>query len=144
MYNENGSADVVPLRRRRSPSPSNLSKKARLSPTIPSLSRQNTSNGHTLQSVAMTSPLKPLSLSILGVEPLDEFMREIADWIHGLIMSRPQDLGGQIEVEAKLGVLKYKHEDARVNFPVLVETSELQCEPTLGYITKTHLPSSGG
>ncbi|KAI5122797.1 hypothetical protein M0805_000140 [Coniferiporia weirii] len=70
----------------------------------------------------MGSQLRPLSLSILGVEPIDEFIREIADWIHGLIQSRPPDMIGQIEVEAKLGLLKYRENNVRVAFPVLVET----------------------
>ena len=68
--------------------------------------------------------IPPLSLSILGVEPLDEFIKEIADWIHELIMTRP-NLDGTIEVEAKLGLLKNKQDDKRVNFPVRAETSEL-------------------
>lgn len=68
-------------------------------------------------------PLRPLSLSILGVEPTDEFILEIADWIHSLIMSRPAGLDGQIEVEAKLGVLKYKDANARLKHPIRVETS---------------------
>ena len=68
-------------------------------------------------------PLRPLSLSILGVEPTDEFILEIADWIHSLIKARPAGLDGQIEVEAKLGVLKYKGRDERLQFPVMTETS---------------------
>ena len=68
--------------------------------------------------------LKPLSLSILGVEPLDEFIREIADFIYSRIATRPPDLDGQIEVEAKLGLLKFRDADVRVGFPVLSETSE--------------------
>ena len=68
-------------------------------------------------------PLRPLSLSILGVEPTDEFILEIADWIHSLIKARPAGLDGQIEVEAKLGVLKYKDANTRLKHPVRVETS---------------------
>lgn len=67
--------------------------------------------------------LKPLSLSILGVEPIDEFITEVADWIYGLIVNRPS-ISGQIEVEAKLGVLKYKDGNRRLNHPVRVETSK--------------------
>ncbi|KAH8114529.1 mRNA capping enzyme [Phellopilus nigrolimitatus] len=70
----------------------------------------------------MGSHLKPLSLSILGVEPLDEFIKEIADWIHGLIMTRPPDVGGQIEVEAKLGLLIQRGDSVRFGLPVRVET----------------------
>ncbi|EIN12927.1 mRNA capping enzyme [Punctularia strigosozonata HHB-11173 SS5] len=81
-------------------------KRARLSPS-------SNSNGH---------PLPPLSLSILGVEPLDEFIHEIADFVHHMIMTRPEHLGGSVEVEAKIGVLKDKQSGMRLQFPVLVET----------------------
>lgn len=66
--------------------------------------------------------MPPLSLSILGVEPLDEFIREIADFVHHMIMTR-QELEGQVEVEAKIGVLKDKASGQRIQLPVLVETS---------------------
>ena len=65
----------------------------------------------------------PLSLSILGVEPIDEFIREIADFVHEKIMRVP-NAQGKIEVEAKLGMLKFKEADMRLNHPVRVETSE--------------------
>ena len=68
-------------------------------------------------------PLRPLSLYIIGVEPTDEFILEIADWIHSLIKARPAGLDGQIDVEAKLGVLKYKDANTRLKHPVRVETS---------------------
>jgi polynucleotide 5'-triphosphatase len=82
-------------------------KRARLSP--------GPTNGHALP---------PLSLSILGVEPLDEFIREVADFVHHTIMTRPEHLGGTVEVEAKIGVLKDKQSGMRLQLPVLVETSE--------------------
>ena len=66
--------------------------------------------------------MPPLSLSILGVEPLDEFILEIADFVHHMIMTR-QELEGQVEVEAKIGVLKDKATGQRIQLPVLVETS---------------------
>ncbi|EJC98104.1 mRNA capping enzyme [Fomitiporia mediterranea MF3/22] len=68
----------------------------------------------------MGTNLKPLSLSILGVEPLDEFIREIADFIYECIRTRP-DVDGQVEVEAKLGLLKYRDDNVRVAFPVRSE-----------------------
>lgn len=71
----------------------------------------------------MSAPMKPLSLSILGVEPLDEFIREIADWIHELIMNRNPNMKGHLEVEAKLGLLKSRETDSRIYQPVRVETS---------------------
>jgi hypothetical protein len=67
--------------------------------------------------------LPPLSLSILGVEPLDEFIREVADFIHHLITTQPPDLQGDIEVEAKIGVLRDRGTGNRLQLPVLVETS---------------------
>ena len=72
---------------------------------------------------ATSSLLPPLSLSILGVEPLDEFMREVADFIHHLITTRPPGLQGEIEVEAKIGVIKDRGTGNRLQLPVLVETS---------------------
>jgi polynucleotide 5'-triphosphatase len=69
-----------------------------------------------------SSGLPPLSLSILGVEPLDEFIREVADFVHHSITTRPADLMGEIEVEAKIGVLRDRGGN-RLQLPVLVETS---------------------
>ncbi|KAJ7175742.1 CYTH-like domain-containing protein [Mycena filopes] len=66
--------------------------------------------------------LPPLSLSILGVEPLDEFIKEIADFVHYTILNRPPDLQGKVEVEAKVGVLRDPNTNGRLELPVLVET----------------------
>ena len=66
--------------------------------------------------------LPPLSLSILGVEPLDEFIREVADFVHHMIITRNERVGN-VEVEAKIGVLRDKASGQRLQFPVLVETS---------------------
>lgn len=75
-----------------------------------------------------TSPLSnmpPLSLSILGVEPVDEFIREVADFIYHMIGMRPRDLpGAMVEVEAKIGILRDRLSGNRLNLPVLTETSE--------------------
>ena len=65
-----------------------------------------------------------LAPSILGVEPLDEFIREIADFVHYTISTRPPDAGGSVEVEAKIGVLKERGSGQRVQLPVLVESSK--------------------
>lgn len=78
-------------------------------------------NGHS------SDVMPPLSLSILGVEPLDEFTMEIADFIHHHIANRPPGLTGHVEVEAKLGVLKGKGTDQRLALPVLTETGALCC-----------------
>lgn len=70
------------------------------------------------------SSLPPLSLSILGVEPLDEFIREIADFVHHKITTRPNmHPQAKVEVEAKLGVLRDRSTGQRLMLPVLVETS---------------------
>jgi len=70
-----------------------------------------------------SSVLPPLSLSILGVEPLDEFIRDVADFIYHSIITQPPDLKGEIEVEAKIGVLRDRGTGNRLQLPVLVETS---------------------
>jgi len=77
------------------------------------------------QNTMSISNLPPLSLSILGVEPLDEFIREVADFIHHMIMNRPNFSGvdAKVEVEAKIGVLKDNMSGRRLILPVLVETS---------------------
>lgn len=70
------------------------------------------------------SNLPPLSVSILGVEPFDEFIREIADFVHHKIMTRPNiHPQAKVEVEAKLGVLRDRTSGQRLMLPVLVETS---------------------
>ena len=91
-------------------------KRARHSPHSPPSDRART-NGRTVSSV-----LPPLSLSILGVEPLDEFIREVADFVYRSILTRPADLQGELEVEAKIGVLRDRGGN-RLDLPVLVETS---------------------
>ncbi|KAH8085402.1 mRNA capping enzyme [Cristinia sonorae] len=104
-------------------------KRPRRSPSPTSHFRTHTTNGnghppeHMPSSSSSSSepPLRPLSLSILGVEPLDEFIREIADFVHHMIYTRP-DVRGTVEVEAKLGVLRDRHTGERVQYPVLVET----------------------
>uniref|UniRef100_A0A0W0F254 mRNA-capping enzyme subunit beta n=1 Tax=Moniliophthora roreri TaxID=221103 RepID=A0A0W0F254_MONRR len=69
--------------------------------------------------------LPPLSLSILGVEPLDEFTKEIADFIHHMITVKAADApsGASVEVEARIGLLKERERGGqRLNLPLLVET----------------------
>ncbi|KAG1872369.1 CYTH-like domain-containing protein [Suillus subalutaceus] len=70
----------------------------------------------------MNTNLPPLSLSILGVEPLDEFIREIADFVHHMIVTRPIHPDAKVEVEAKLGILRDRTSGQRLVLPVLVET----------------------
>jgi len=67
--------------------------------------------------------MPPLSLSILGVEPVDEFIREVADFIYHMIGMRPRDLpGAMVEVEAKIGILRDRLSGNRLSLPVLTET----------------------
>ena len=54
---------------------------------------------------------------------MDEFIREIADFIHHMVQHRPEG-PGHVEVEAKIGQLKQKMSGQRLQLPVLVETSE--------------------
>lgn len=89
------------------------------------------------RNAASSSDLPPLSLSILGVEPLDEFIREVADFVHHLIKTRPAELQGEIEVEAKIGVLRDKATGNRLQLPVLVETSMVT---VAWHVQETHHP----
>jgi polynucleotide 5'-triphosphatase len=91
-------------------------------------SNANTPTAASGQSTTGTSAqLPPLSLSILGVEPLDEFIKEVADFVHFMISTRPEpSLNAQVEVEAKIGVLRDRLSGQRLMLPVLVETSESQ------------------
>ncbi|KXN82860.1 mRNA-capping enzyme subunit beta [Leucoagaricus sp. SymC.cos] len=87
----------------------------------------STSSGHPQHSHSpnadTSGTLPPLSLSILGVEPLDEFIKEIADFVHHMIMVvSPGYPPGKIEVEAKVGILKERTSERRLEMPVLVES----------------------
>jgi polynucleotide 5'-triphosphatase len=84
----------------------------------------------TSSALSPLSNMPPLSLSILGVEPVDEFIREVADFIHHMIGMRPRDLpGAMVEVEAKIGILRDRLSGNRLNLPVLTETSEFTIHP---------------
>ncbi|EJD49682.1 mRNA triphosphatase CET1, partial [Auricularia subglabra TFB-10046 SS5] len=61
-----------------------------------------------------SSSLEP---SILNAEPFDEIIRFIADWIH-----RKATGEANIEIEAKVGVLREKGSKARIFLPVVTET----------------------
>jgi polynucleotide 5'-triphosphatase len=93
-------------------SPSPL-KRPRLSP----VDQHGENNG-----ITPSPSLPPLSLSILGVEPLDEFILDVADFVHHMINTRPEG-GGQVEVEAKIGVLRHRINGQRITLPVRTETS---------------------
>jgi polynucleotide 5'-triphosphatase len=88
-----------------------------------------------LRQVMSAQNLPPLSLSILGVEPLDEFIQEVADFIHYQIKNRPHDVQGSIEVEAKIGLLREKGAGGgRIWLPVLTETSMCVTSTSLDYL----------
>lgn len=61
----------------------------------------------------------PLEPSFVNYEPLDEFIREVADWIHC-------HANGQhnVEVEAKFGTQINDETGARLRLPILVESSK--------------------
>lgn len=101
-------------------------KRQRYSPSAP--------NGHSTQKPPFEKPqntlpashpralvpqgAKPaLEHSIINVEPVDELIREVADFIHRLIANRRQN----IEIEAKIGVLK-DSTGQRIRLPVTTET----------------------
>ncbi|KAG8904789.1 mRNA-capping enzyme subunit beta [Tulasnella sp. 403] len=60
---------------------------------------------------------EPLEASILCAEPLDEFVMEIADWVHRNAQGR-----SNVEVEAKVGMIIDTRSDERINLPVSSET----------------------
>ena len=94
-------------------------------------------NAPEASSSSSSSILPPLSLSILGVEPLDEFIKEVADFVHHMITTRAAEyehLGGVVEVEAKVGLLKERN-GQRLALPVLVESSESVCSFCLNMAT---------
>jgi polynucleotide 5'-triphosphatase len=72
---------------------------------------------------APRGPLPPLSVSILGVDPQDELIREVADFVYATISARAHDLGdARIEVEAKVGVVRERASGQRLMLPVTCET----------------------
>lgn len=78
----------------------------------------STNGGHGSSEPA-AKKLRPDALepSILCAEPLDEFVLEIADWVHRMTLGK-----ANIEVEAKVGTLLDTRSNERLNLPVLNET----------------------
>ncbi|KAM0790538.1 hypothetical protein ACM66B_003407 [Microbotryomycetes sp. NB124-2] len=72
--------------------------------------------------------LQRLEPSIFGIEPLDEFTREVADWMWSFVKTLPwRDPDTPVEVEAKIGMLmtamnKPGEPPMRINVPVAIET----------------------
>lgn len=60
----------------------------------------------------------PLEPSFVNHEPLDEFIREVADWIYYHANGQPN-----IEVEAKFGMHINEEASTRLRLPILVESS---------------------
>ncbi|GAA5877906.1 hypothetical protein JCM3774_001766 [Rhodotorula dairenensis] len=62
----------------------------------------------------------PLEPSVFNVEPIDEFTREVADWLWGFAQNLEWD---KVEIEAKIGVLLDQRAGGqRVHLPVPIET----------------------
>ncbi|GJN94258.1 hypothetical protein Rhopal_007332-T1 [Rhodotorula paludigena] len=63
---------------------------------------------------------QPLEPSIFNVEPIDEFTREVADWLWGFCAQLDWD---KVEIEAKIGLLvDSRGGGMRMNLPVPIET----------------------
>lgn len=60
-----------------------------------------------------------LEPSFVNHEPLDEFIREVADWVYYHANGQPN-----IEVEAKFGTHLGEETGTRVRLPILVESSK--------------------
>ncbi|KDQ09861.1 hypothetical protein BOTBODRAFT_36676 [Botryobasidium botryosum FD-172 SS1] len=102
------SDDFLPPRPAPPPAVEPTNKKRKLSPREdPNRLRQN-------EPLPEPQILEP---SIINAEPLDEFMREVADWILQHTRGRQN-----IEIEAKVGLLIDTRTRARLHIPVQVET----------------------
>lgn len=79
----------------------------------------SSANGGHGSSEPATKKLRPDALepSILCAEPLDEFVLEIADWVHRVAQGKTN-----IEVEAKVGTLIDTRSNERLSLPILNET----------------------
>lgn len=79
----------------------------------------SSANGGHGTSEPVAKKLRPEDLepSILCAEPLDEFVLEIADWVHRVAHGR-----ANVEVEAKVGTLIDTRLNERLSLPVLNET----------------------
>jgi hypothetical protein len=70
----------------------------------------------------------PLEPSFVNHEPLDEFIREVADWIYSHANGEPN-----IEVEAKFGTQIDEGSGTRLRLPILVESSKYHCSLAFTY-----------
>ncbi|GJJ15658.1 hypothetical protein Clacol_009936 [Clathrus columnatus] len=110
---DEGAEEIPPKRQRYSPSSSNGY----------STKPQPPSKAHDAITSSVPRPLVPsgskpaLEHSILNVEPVDEFIRDVADFVHRLIANRRE----YVEIEAKIGVLR-DSSGQRIRLPVATET----------------------
>ncbi|BGO96114.1 hypothetical protein NBRC10512_002946 [Rhodotorula toruloides] len=133
---EEGAMQPPATRVRRSSSTSSTPAPAPSTPTIPrrsaSPTRQNppapapVASTSTARSAPPPPPPAParrgslaLEPSIFNVEPIDEFTREVADWLWGFCAQLDWDT---VEIEAKIGLLVDRNGGMRVNLPVPIET----------------------
>ncbi|GAA98734.1 hypothetical protein E5Q_05422 [Mixia osmundae IAM 14324] len=70
-----------------------------------------------ISELPLDGTIRPLEASMLGLAPIDEFTREVADWIWAFTRTLEN-----VEIEAKLGTLIDNRTQARIIFPVAVET----------------------
>ena len=118
-----GQEKVSTKRARYSPSAPNGYAPASPRPAAPSRSQPfvfGSGPSHAQSSLLRPPPSgkPPLEHSILNVEPMDEFIHEIANFIHRLIANRTDP----VEIEAKVGVLR-DGSGQRLSLPIGAETS---------------------
>jgi len=90
------------------PATESINKKRRLSP------REDPNRPHQSEPAPGSQTLEP---SIINAEPLDEFMREVADWIIQHTRGKQN-----VEIEAKVGLLIDTRTRTRLYIPIQVET----------------------
>jgi len=112
------SASAPNKRRRLSPNPvEEQTTLASSSSSHPLPATQSQSHPHPAPTHHAPQAQGVLEPSIINAEPLDEFIREIADWI--LRNAAPLS---HVEIEAKIGILIDSRTNKRLNLPVLSET----------------------
>jgi hypothetical protein len=90
--------------------------------TRPNTSPEEIYNG--LSKPSESALPRELSISILNVEPLDEFIKEIADFIWTKIYEANVSGNTQVEVEAKLGIIRDRRTGERIALPTMSEISQ--------------------
>lgn len=130
------SHDQRPLKRPRTSPPSSSPHHLAMNPPPPPHPPRPTSSSSSTSStsskpVSSARPLAPppppppasLEPSVFNVEPIDEFTREVADWLWGFCSGLEWD---KVEIEAKIGLLvDHRQGGQRVYLPVPTEASKL-------------------